>query len=450
MDVFVSRSPISGEFLFSRAAMSRDAALALIAQTRVAQQAWRKLAQAARCEFLLRLANLLEIHKNELAALTQLEIGRLPQECRAEIDKSAALARYYAECAPRLLAQKTILTTGQSFVHFEPLGVILGVMPWNYPVWQILRFALPALVAGNACVFKPAPSVPQTSAKLAEILELAGLGELAQMLWIDVDDVEAAIAATDGVAFTGSTATGRKIAALAGKHLKKSVLELGGSNPLIVFEDADLKAAAQAAAMSRFRDAGQSCNAAKRLILLPKIAEEFLELFLIEAKKFHFGDANTATLAPLARADLREHLHAQVLDALQHGARCLLGGELPQGAGYFYPATVLDQVNEACRLFREESFGPVASVIRARDEADALRLANATPFGLGVSIFSQRNTIFQECGQDLEFGSVFLNRHTSSDVRLPFGGVKDSGYGRELSEFGIYEFVNIKTYWASA
>ena len=227
------------------------------------------------------------------------------------------------------------------------------------------------------------------------------------------------------------------------------MLELGGSNPCIVLADADIALAAEEAAHSRFRDAGQSCNAAKRMVLAPEIAEDFLQAFLDVARRLQSGDPRdpATTLAPLARADLRDALHQQVIDARAHGARCLLGGELPDGPGFFYPATVLDQISPACRVWREETFGPVASVLRANSDLDAIRLANDTPFGLGASIYSADVERAQALAAELEVGSVFINRHTSSDLRLPFGGVKASGYGRELSEFGLYEFVNVKTYW---
>jgi succinate-semialdehyde dehydrogenase/glutarate-semialdehyde dehydrogenase/succinate-semialdehyde dehydrogenase len=311
-----------------------------------------------------------------------------------------------------------------------------------------LRFAVPALMAGNACLVKPAPVVPQSTQKLLDCVHASGLDVL-DIAWIDQTQVEEAISHADAVAFTGSTRTGRIIAELAGRHVKKTVLELGGSNPFIVLADADLEAAAREAVYSRFRDAGQSCNAAKRMIVVPEIAQQFVELMTREAAALRPGlprDPDT-TLAPLTRADLRDTLHQQVDDALRHGATLLLGGKIPAGPGFYYPATILDQVNASCRVYHEEVFGPVASVLRARDEQDAIRLANDTPFGLGASIYSEDSERAWRLASQIEAGSVFINRHTSSDLRLPFGGVKASGYGRELSEFGLYEFVNVKTYW---
>lgn len=449
MTAFTSCNPASGEVVFTRPVSSSEQLTSQLATLRHAQHHWAHLDTATRAARLLRLADTLSAHRHALAALVSLEVGKLERECLAEIDKSAQLIRYYAELAPTLLAPKDIPTqASRSGVAFEPLGLVLAIMPWNYPVWQVLRFAVPALMAGNGCLVKPAPSVPQCTALLLDIVREAGLDVL-DVAWINHDLAEDAIKGCDAVAFTGSTSAGRQVAAMTGRHLKKTVLELGGSNPFIVLADADIDAAAQEAAHSRYRDAGQSCNAAKRMIVVPEIADAFVARFLQHVAALrpgHPADDHT-TLAPLARADLREALHAQVLDAVSHGASLLAGGVMPHGAGFFYPATVLDHVTPACRVYQEEVFGPVATILRARDEADALRLANDTPFGLGASIFSADVERAWQLGRDIEAGAVFINRYTSSDLRLPFGGVKASGYGRELSEFGLYEFVNVKTYW---
>lgn len=449
MTAFTSCNPASGEVVYTRPALSADSLPPQLAALRRAQHAWSHLATAERAEHLLLLADQLAASRHALAALVSLEVGKLERECLAEIDKSVQLIRYYADLAPTLLASKDIATgASKSGVAFEPLGIVLAIMPWNYPIWQVLRFAVPALMSGNACLVKPAPSVPQCSALLLDIVRRAGLAVL-DMAWIDHEAVDDAIRGCDAVAFTGSTTTGRQIAAMAGRHLKKTVLELGGSNPFIVLADADVEAAASEAAHSRFRDAGQSCNAAKRMIVVPEIADAFVAAFLEHVRALvpgHPADAAT-TLAPLTRADLREALHAQVLDAQGHGAQLLAGGLMPHGAGFYYPATVLDHVNSACRIYHEEVFGPVASILRAANVDDAIRLANDTPFGLGATIFSADTEQAWRLGREIEAGAVFINRYTSSDLRLPFGGVKASGYGRELSEFGLYEFVNVKTYW---
>jgi succinate-semialdehyde dehydrogenase len=449
MNAFTSCNPATAEVVFTRPGWSQAQLDDSLQRLKRAQTCWAALSVSQRAERMLQLAVQLETHREQLAALVTLEVGKRTAECLAEIDKSAQLIRYYAELAPALLAPQSIPTqASQSGVAFEALGCVLAVMPWNYPIWQLLRFAVPALMAGNTCLVKPAPSVPQCTQLLLELVHAAGLDCL-DIAWIDHELVEEAIRRSDAVAFTGSTHTGRVIASLAGKHLKKTVLELGGSNPFIVLADADVEAAAQDAVNSRFRDAGQSCNAAKRMIVVPEIAEQFVSAFVTAASALRPGDPRdpATTLSPLTRADLREALHAQVLDACHQGARLLLGGQLPPAPGFFYPATVLDHVTASCRVYHEEVFGPVASILRARDEADAIRLANDTPFGLGASIYTANTTHGWELARQLEVGSVFLNRHTSSDLRLPFGGVKASGYGRELSEFGLYEFVNVKTYW---
>lgn len=450
MTAFTSCNPATGEVSFTRAASHPEQLQQQLHTLRSAQQVWARQDSASRALQLLGLANTLTARREVLARLVSQEVGKLERECLAEIDKSVQLIRYYAGLAPTLLADKDIPTqASRSGVAFEPLGLVIAIMPWNYPVWQVLRFAVPALMAGNACLVKPAPSVPQCTALLQDCVREAGLGDLLDIAWIDPEQVEEAIRGCDAVAFTGSTTTGRQIAATAGRHLKKTVLELGGSNPFIVLADADIDTAAAEAAHSRFRDAGQSCNAAKRMIVVPEIADAFIARFVEHARALRCGQpwADDTTLAPLARADLREQLHGQVLDALNQGASLLCGGQMPAGAGFFYPATVLDQVHAGCRVYHEEVFGPVASILRARNEADAIRLANDTPFGLGASIFSADSERAWQLGKQISAGAVYINRYTSSDLRLPFGGVKASGYGRELSEFGLYEFVNVKTYW---
>ncbi|WP_199154192.1 aldehyde dehydrogenase family protein [Chromobacterium sp. ASV23] len=449
MNAFTSCNPATGEVCYTRPTWHAHELDLALKQLSAAQDCWAALTVEQRAAQLLRLAEQLAQQRDALAYLITQEVGKRTGECLAEIDKSVQLIRYYAALAPELLQSLQIPTqASRSGVAFEPLGLVLAVMPWNYPIWQVLRFAIPALMSGNACLVKPAPSVPQCSQLLLDCIRQSGLAVM-DMAWIDTELVEDAIRRCDAVAFTGSTHTGRIIASLAGKHLKKTVLELGGSNPFIVLADADIEAAARDAANSRFRDAGQSCNAAKRMIVVPEVADAFVEAFCAEAAKLRAGDPRdpATTLSPLTRADLREALHAQVLDACHNGAKLRLGGQMPQTPGFFYPATVLDRVTAACRVYHEEVFGPVASILRASDEADAIRLANDTPFGLGASIYSADNERAWALARQIEAGSVFINRHTSSDLRLPFGGVKASGYGRELSEFGLYEFVNVKTYW---
>lgn len=444
--MFRSVHIMSQQVLLEKEAVSWHDFAVQLNQLSEQQKQFAQYSVSVRASMLLRFAQRLSEQRDVLAKMVCEEVGRCLRECEAEIDKSIELIKYYAKLSPELLADKTIATQASlSQVRFEPLGVVLAVMPWNYPIWQILRFAIPALCAGNACVVKPAPSVYRVSVALLQCVEdlpllLAPLAN---------EDVEAAIAACDALAFTGSTSTGKHLAALAGKHLKKTVLELGGSNAFIVLPDANIQQAAKDACYSRFRDAGQSCNAAKRLIVCSEIADDFLAAFLAECAKLNMGDPSLdeTTLAPLHRADLRQTVHEQVLDAVQCGAKLLCGGFIPNGVSWFYPATVLDDVHAQCRVYHEEVFGPVASVLRADNIEHAIQLANDTSFGLGASIYSADIDKAWEYAKRIQAGSVFINRHTSSDLRLPFGGIKQSGYGRELSEFGLYEFVNVKSYW---
>lgn len=446
--MFESTHILTGEILYRRAFDSVSQWQAKVDDLRLKQEWFARLDVVERTALLMTLAQRLANSKHDLAKMVCEEVGRCWRECEAELDKSIELIRYYARLAPEFLADKTIATQASfSRVSFEPFGVVLAVMPWNYPIWQILRFAIPALCAGNACLIKPAPTVARVSAAL---FELVGEELPFEVVWLAETDIEEAIAACDALAFTGSTQTGRYLAGLAGKHIKKCVLELGGSNPFLVLPDADLVQAARDACYSRFRDAGQSCNAAKRLIVCEQIAEPFIALFLAECAKLRLGNPMLpeTTLASMHRADLRRRLHEQVMDAVANGATLLCGGEwLDWEQGFFYPATVLDGLNERCRMWHEEVFGPAIGIIRVADVDEAVSVANATVFGLGASVYTQNMHLARSLADRLVAGSVFVNRHTSSDLRLPFGGVKDSGFGRELSEFGLYEFVNVKTYW---
>lgn len=445
--MFHSINVADGQILYTRPAQTWAEFAPQLDRLKKDRHAFAALNVTERAALLNAFAGRMHAHREKLAEMVCEEVGRCLHECRAELNKSVELIRYYARLAPELLAHKTIATQASlSQVRFEPLGVVLAVMPWNYPVWQVLRFAVPALCAGNACVVKPAPSVARVTTVL---FELIGKDLPMAVAWLNHPDTLTAIEHTDAMAFTGSTQTGRLLAAHAGLHIKKTVLELGGSNAFIVMPDADLAQAAKDACYSRFRDAGQSCNAAKRIIVTEAVAERFIPLFLAECAKLRTGhpkDENT-TLAPLHRADLREAVHGQVQDALANGAVCLIGGNMPAGRGWFYPATVLDQANPACRVYHEEVFGPVAVILRAANEEHAVALANDSPFGLGAAVYSADTAKAWHYAEKIQAGAVFVNRHTSSDLRLPFGGVKDSGYGRELSEFGLYEFVNVKSYW---
>lgn len=445
--MFRSIHAVTQEILFEQAAEPYGKFAETLFRLRERQRVFAAMPVTGRAALLAEFGARLAGKQEELAQMICEEVGRRLQECRAELAKSVELIHYYSRLSPELLAHKTIATQASlSQVRFEPLGVVLAVMPWNYPVWQILRFAVSALCAGNACVVKPAPSV----ARITEaVFGLAGDELPFAPAWLADEDVERAIADTDALAFTGSVETGRLLAGYAGRYLKKTVLELGGSNAFIVLPDADLAQAAKDACHSRFRDAGQSCNAAKRIIVAEPVAEEFTRLFLAECACLKTGNPmdEETSLAPLHTEALRRRVHGQVTDAVEHGATVLCGGELPQGQGWFYPATVLADVTPACRAYHEELFGPVAVLLRAEDAEDAVRLANDNPFGLGASIYTADEEAAWRYARELQTGAVYINRHTSSDLRLPFGGVKASGFGRELSEFGLYEFVNVKTYW---
>lgn len=443
--VFVSRHIFHQQILWQRTADSRDDFQAALKHLREQQQHFAQFSISERTACLHQLAERMTQEADTLARMISEEVGRCLPECRAEVNKSIDLIDYYSKLAPQLLATQTIATQASlSTVEFAPLGVVLAVMPWNYPIWQPIRFAIPALCAGNACMVKPATGVGRVS---DYFFSLMPKNLPFQAAFLDYPDVEYAIAQTDAFAFTGSAKTGRHLASLAGKHLKKSVLELGGSNAFIVLADADIAAAAKDACYSRFRDAGQSCNAAKRIIVLPEIAEAFIEQFLHHCRQLKAGDPfnHHTTLAALHLPNAPQTMQDFVDDALKHGAKCLLGGE--NVYPYTYPATVLDAVPSDSRVAQEEVFGPVAAIFRAQNIAHAIELANDSPYGLGAAVYSQNTHTAWQVAKSLNVGSVHINRHSSSDLRLPFGGVKDSGYGRELSEFGIYEFVNVKAYW---
>ncbi|OSI14112.1 aldehyde dehydrogenase [Neisseria dentiae] len=447
--MFRSTHILSGKTLYERSAQPMEEFEYELRRLQHRQREFAALMVTERTALLQDFADKLAANRDRLAVMICEEVGRCLRECEAELDKSVELVRYYAHLAPELLAHKTIATQATlSQVRFEPLGIVLAVMPWNYPIWQVLRFAVPALCAGNGCMVKPASSVGRVTEAL---FELVGKDLPLDVAWLAEPDVRHAVARTDALAFTGSTDIGRRLAAQAGLYMKKTVLELGGSNAFIVMNDADLAQAAKDACYSRFRDAGQSCNAAKRIIVTEAVADEFIPLFLEECAKLKIGDPMDpqTTLAPLHRRDLREKIHCQVLDALVNGASVLCGGQIPECTekGWFYPATVLDHVNHNCRVYHEEVFGPVAVILRALGEEHAIALANDTPFGLGASIYAKDTAKAWQFASKLQTGAVYINRHTSSDLRLPFGGVKASGYGRELSEFGLYEFVNVKSYW---
>lgn len=414
--------------------------------------AWQLLGFSGRAETLRSVAHFLRQRAPGYAELMAREMGKPVFEGLAEVEKCAWCCEYFAENAKGFLETQLIESdASSSYVVFEPLGVLFSIMPWNFPFWQFFRFAAPALMAGNAVLLKHSSLVPGCAEALAGLLADAGVpdGVFAQ-LCLSREQAEALIEhdAIAGVTFTGSTSAGRSVAARAGGALKKVVLELGGSDPYLILADAELPTAADACVRSRLGNAGQSCIAAKRIIVVREIREAFEKLLLERMAKVEPGDPlNPGTrLGPMASEALRDELHRQVQASLAAGATLMLGGSVPQRPGAWYPPTVLSNVGPGMPAYDEELFGPVAAVLEARDEQDAIRIANDTHYGLGAAVFSSDRSRAERIAKHrLRAGSCFVNELVRSDPRLPFGGIKQSGYGRELSLFGIQEFVNIKT-----
>ncbi len=448
-----SVNPATGEILETFTATSPEELERILAKSRAAFLEWRTVPFAARAPRMREAARLLRQGKAELARTMTLEMGKPIVQAEAEVDKCAACCDYYADHAQAFLDEQPRETdASKSYVRFDPLGPVLAVMPWNFPFWQVFRFAVPALMAGNAGILKHASNVSRCALAIAAIFRDAGFppGLFATVL-LDSQAVAALIADPRIVAvtLTGSERAGSAVAGQAGRLLKKTVLELGGSDPFVVLADADLAAAAKAAADARLVNSGQSCIAAKRFIAVEAVADRFLNLFVDELRSRRMGDplARDTQVGPQARMDLRDELHRQVEESIKRGAKRLLGGEIPSGKGAFYPPTVLAGVDKGMPAFDEETFGPVAAVVRAKDEDDAVRLANDSPFGLGASLWTQDRGRAEHLAAQIEAGAIFVNGIVKSDPRLPFGGIKRSGYGRELSEYGIREFVNIKSVW---
>jgi len=409
---------------------------------------WQKESIARRCALLLNVSNLLREHKEEYAQTITREMGKVITEARAEIEKCAVTCDYYATHSEKFLAD-TLLSTDarRSYITYQPTGAVLAIMPWNFPFWQVFRYAVPALMAGNVTLLKHAPNVCQTAITIEKIFQSAGFAEgIVQALIIDVDKVERIIEhdIVQGVTLTGSEFAGSNVAALAGKNIKKSVLELGGSDPFIVLEDADLEQAAKIGNQSRMQNAGQVCLAAKRFLVHEKVKDQFLHYFQENVKSLIYGnplDANITT-GPLARLDLAEKLEQQVDQSIRSGATKMLGG---QRSNCFYQPTILENVSPGIVAFDEEMFGPVAAVTTLKNEAEAVALANQSRYGLSASIWTKDLDRAAHLAKDLQVGGVFVNTLVRSDARWPIGGVKKSGYGRELAEAGIKEFVNTKT-----
>ncbi len=424
-----------------------------LAATHKAQAAWATTQYEHRALRMTRTAELLRERREEFAAIMTAEMGKLTKEARAEVDKCALNCDYYAVHAEHFLQDEAIRSdAGKSYVSYVPLGIVLGVMPWNFPFWQVFRFVAPALMAGNGVVLKHASNVQRCAQAIEALLRDAGFPEhLFTHLPVRADQVAEVIASphVHAITLTGSEPAGKSVAAAAGLHLKKCVLELGGSDPFIVLADADLDLAIEQGAQSRYSNCGQSCIAAKRFILVPEIADAFVERLKQKIATLKIGEpTDEATqLGPMAREDLRDELHLQIKESIAQGAVAAAGCAPLDRPGAFYAPSILDHVEPTMRAYHEEFFGPVAIVIRARDEADAVRIANDTRFGLGSSIWSRDFDHAEEVARHIQAGATFINGLVKSDPRLPFGGIKASGFGRELSYHGIREFVNAKTIW---
>lgn len=396
-------------------------------------------------------AGILDTECRELGRLMTLEMGKPHKAAMAEAEKCATACRYYAENAERFLADHPVqMEGGRAWVAFQPIGVVLAIMPWNFPFWQVFRFAAPALMAGNVGILKHASNVPQCALAIEEIFRRAGFIDGAfQTLLIGSGAVEGIIADSRiaAVTLTGSEAAGRSVASAAGRNLKKSVVELGGSDPFVVMPSADLDAAVSTAVTARMINNGQSCIAAKRFIIHEKIYDEFLKKFVAAVSSIRIGDPmdEKTELGPLATASIRDELDAQVKASVAKGAQLLTGGKKLEREGWYYAPTVLTDIPPDAPAARDELFGPVASVFKAKDLADAIRIANGTSFGLGASAWTRNDVERDRFATEIESGLLFINGMVASDPRLPFGGVKNSGFGRELGEFGIREFVNIKS-----
>ncbi|GIW23194.1 MAG: succinate-semialdehyde dehydrogenase [Candidatus Sericytochromatia bacterium] len=413
---------------------------------------WKKQDFSYKSNLVKNLSKLLKNNKENYARLMAVEMGKPMSQGIAEIEKCSWLCEYYADNSENFLKDLHIKTNAkESFVSFSPLGTILSIMPWNFPFWQVFRFAIPSLIVGNTVLLKHAPNVLGCSLKIEKLFLEAGFPENTfKSIIVDIDLIEYLLSndKIQAVTLTGSTKAGKAVAQLAGKYIKKSVLELGGNDPYIILDDADLNLAVESCVNSRLINSGQSCISAKRFIIVNSLKKDFEELFIEKMSKKTFGNPleGNFDLGPIARKDLRDNLHYQVSRAIKDGAKLLLGGYIPNQKGYFYPPTILTDVSEDNFIFKEETFGPVASIISAKDEKEAIKIANNSHYGLGAAIFTKDEEKAKYLAKnELNAGSCFINTFVVSDPRLPFGGIKESGYGRELSHFGLLEFVNIKT-----
>jgi succinate-semialdehyde dehydrogenase/glutarate-semialdehyde dehydrogenase len=451
---YTAVNPATGQTLSTHPSTPPDELDAIVRAAHAAHMAWRDTPFAERADRLRVLGRLLRERKDEYGRLMTLEMGKPVAQAISEAEKCATAADYYAEHGASFLAPVPVQTDAtKSYWTYKPLGVILAVMPWNFPFWQVIRFATPALAAGNAGILKHASNVPGCADSLETVFRDAGFpADLFRSVYVSgtraSDLIEHEL--IRGVSITGSVPAGRSVAERAGRVLKKCVLELGGSDPSVVLADADLDTAVPACVMGRMINNGQSCIAAKRFVVVEEIADAFTERFVERMRAIEMRDPTdpNSQLGPMASAELRDELHDQVVRSVEAGATLALGGEVPDRQGAWYPPTVLTDVRPGMAAYGEELFGPVATILRAKDEHDAVRIANDTVFGLGAAVYTSDRAKGERIAADLlEAGNCFVNGIVKSDARLPFGGVKESGYGRELSPLGIHEFTNVKTVW---
>ncbi len=448
-----SVNPATGKIIKEYKSLAPDEVRSSIKKAHNAFLHWRKTGFPERAALMKKAAGILRNNARPYAELMAREMGKPVRDGRAEAEKCAWVCDYYAGHAEKFLEREVVETDAESksFVAFQPLGVVLAVMPWNFPFWQVFRFAAPALMAGNAGILKHASNVPGCALAIEEVFRQAGFPEgLFRSLLVGSNQVDAIIEnpLVRAITLTGSNSAGQAVAKKAGEMLKKTVLELGGSDPYIILEDADLQEAARICAASRLVNSGQSCIAAKRFVVVESRREAFEKLFVEQMRSVKMGDPmeEDTQVGPQARVDLRDELHQQVAASMEKGAICLLGGRVQEGKGAFYPPTVLTNVKKGMPAYDEEIFGPVAAIISVKDEKEAIRVANDSPFGLGAAVFTKDLAKGERLAvHEIEAGCCFVNALVRSDPRLPFGGVKESGYGRELSHYGIKEFVNIKT-----
>jgi succinate-semialdehyde dehydrogenase / glutarate-semialdehyde dehydrogenase len=451
--MITSFNPATDETLARYAEYSGDAIDQRLERASKAQNAWASLPVAERMAPLRAVARVLREDKAQLARLITLEMGKPLAEALGEVEKCAWNFEFYADAAPGFLQDQVVASSAtDSRIVYDPLGLVLAVMPWNYPFWQVMRAAAPVLAGGNGLVLKHASNVPQCALAIEALFARAGLPEgLVSTLLVGAAAVPALIAdrRIAAVTFTGSTPAGRSIASHAGQALKKQLLELGGSDPFIVLADADVATAATVAVKARFQNTGQSCIAAKRFIVEAAVADRFVEAFMAATRALVVGDPllPTSTQGAMARTSLRDELHAQVQASVAEGARLLAGGNPVVGPGAFYQPTVFDHVAPSMTVACQETFGPAAAILRVPDADEAVRIANGTPFGLGAALWTTDLDRAARLTRHIEAGAVFVNGMVASDPRLPFGGTKESGYGRELGALGLHEFCNIKTVW---